>query len=204
MSNQRGVVVGVRSLVMVGVLSCVGGAASAGVTLSAAMTADNLFTASVSTSATDGGTPFLAGNSWPTTYTGSAEINIPGTYYLHVFAQDVGRPAMFIGNFGLSEGGAFADGSQTLVTDASTGLWSASLSGFGGPSADVIDLGPRGSSPWGNLSSSLGDARFIWADDPASSATPLIVYFRAEFTVVPAPGVLAAFGAFGMAARRRR
>lgn len=181
------------------------GSAVAGVTLSAAMTVDNRFTASVSTSATDAGTTFLSGSSWPTTYMGNIDLDTPGTYYLHVFAEDLGRPAMFIGNFSLSEGGAFADGSQNLLTNASTGLWSASLSGYGGTEVDVIDVGPRGISPWGQLSNALGDARFIWADDPASAATPLDVYFTAVFTVVPGPaGLSALIVAGGLASRRRR
>jgi hypothetical protein len=182
------------------------GAASAGIaTLDAAMTVDNLFRASISASATDAGDVFLTGGSWPSTFTGSADVMAPGTYYLHVFAQDTGFPAMFIGNFSLTGDAAFANGTQNLLTDASTGDWSASLTGFGAAPANVFDLGPRGTGPWGLLSPALGDARFIWANDPAVGGSPAIVYFTAEFTVIPGvPAASVIAGGLALAARHRR
>lgn len=171
------------------------------VTLSATMTADNLFSAYVSDKADAVGASFLNGGSWPTTYNGSTDLTTPGTYYLHIRAEDVGRPAMLIGNFTLTgDDATFSNGTQQLLTDASTGDWSASLSGFGGPSVGVIDLGANGTGPWGNFPA-MGDARFIWAE---GSPSPLVAYFRTTITILPAPSGLGALAFVGLAATRRR
>ncbi len=178
-------------------------AAQAGtITLNASMNIDNSFVAYISTDASLAGTQFLSGNSWPTTYNGSFEFTTAGTYYLHIFAHDAGRPAMFIGNFSLSSTDAtFANGTQSLLTDASTGDWSAALDGFGGADVGVVDLGANGTAPWGNFVAH-GDARFIWA---TGSPTPLDAYFSTTITVVPAPASgLAALGVVGCVGRRRR
>jgi MSHA biogenesis protein MshQ len=178
-------------------------AAQAGsITLNAAMTVDNSFTAYISTDDSVDGTAFLSGGSWPTIDNGSFEFTAAGTYYLHVFAHDSGRPAMFIGNFSLSSTDAwFSNGTQNLLTDASTGDWTASITGFGGTDVGVVDLGANGAGPWGNFAP-LGDARFMWATGDPS---PLDAYFSTVITVVPAPasalGLI--FGGF-MAGRRRR
>jgi hypothetical protein len=181
------------------IIVCVG-ASSGGVTLSASMTVDNVFSASISTDPVSAGAEFLSGEHWPTTFNGSVELTTPGTYYLNIRAEDVGRPAMFIGAFSLSsDEAAFANGSQDLLT-AATSDWSASLTSFGGPSVDVIDIGPNGTSPWGNFAA-MGDARFIWVEGAPS---PLVAYFTTVITVVPAPGALASFAAFGLVSSRRR
>lgn len=177
------------------------GSALGGVTtLSASMTADNQFTASISTSAGSAGSAFLSGTNWPSTYSGSTDLSAPGTYYLHIRAEDVGRPAMFIGNFSLSGTDAtFANGTQNLLTSINPGDWSAALDTYGGTDVGVVDIGPNGTSPWGNYAA-MGDARFIWA---TGSPTPLVAYFTTVITVVPAPGA-ASLVLLGLAAASKR
>lgn len=183
-------------------LAVVAGPSLAGpIQLSATMTVDNGFTASISTDANTAGTTFLTGSSWPTTYVGSFNFTAPGTYYLHILAQDSGRPAMFIGSFALSSTDAtFSNGTQQLLTDASTGDWAASLTGFGGADVGVQDLGANGTSPWGTFAS-MGAARFIWAN---GNPTPLTAYFTTVITVVPAPASLGGLALGGLVAMRRR
>lgn len=173
-------------------------AALAQVTLSGSATADNLFTASVSTSATDAGTAWFSGNSWPTTYTSTTNISEPGEYFLHVRAQDQGRPEMFIGRFTLTGINAtFANGTQTLVTNATD--WEVSTVGFGLTANDPVVIGPNGISPWGPYAA-MPEASFIWAPVYADG----VAFFTARFTVVPAPSVIALAGAGLIAVRRRR
>lgn len=162
-------------------------------------TADNGFAASISTSPTLAGTPWFSGDSWPTTFTNSIVLTEAGTYYLHVRAQDFGRPEMFIGRFTLSGPDAtFANGTQVLVTN--TADWVVSTTGFGVNTTAPTFLGDNGAGPWGSFPS-MPDAAFIWAPQYDQG----IAYFSAQFTIVPAPGALA-LGGIGLIAvgRRRR
>ncbi len=186
------------------VLSLFAGFATAGPgdSLSAAMTVDNTFSAYLSNDPNVQGTEFLSGGSWPTTYQTVVSLDEPGTYYLQVRAFDSGSPEMFIGKFSLAGSNAlFANGTQELLTLADSGDWTASATGFGGPEIDVIDVGTNGTAPWGTFAL-MGDARFIWAG--ASPTQFDTVYFTASFTVLPAPGSVAAMGLVGLAAARRR
>lgn len=171
-------------------------AANAQIILAGSATADNLFAASVSTSATAPGTVWLSGNNWPSTFSGSTEITEAGTYYLHVFAQDQGRPEMFIGRFTLTGQSAFANGTQELLTNATD--WVVSTSNPGVDTTAPIIIGPNGSGPWGTYSSMPG-ASFIWAPQYANG----IAYFTASFTVIPAPATAAA-GLLGLVSLRRK
>jgi hypothetical protein len=166
------------------------------VILAGSATADNLFRASISTSATTAGTNWFNGDSWPTTFSSSIEITDPGTYYLHVFAQDQGRPEMFIGRFTLTGQSAFANGTQELLTNATD--WVVSNTGFGDNTTAPIIIGPNGSGPWGNFVA-MGNANFIWAPQYANG----IAYFTASFTVLPTPAT-AAVGLVGLFALRRK
>lgn len=187
-----------RSFLVLGLLtSC--GVCAADITLQAATTADNSFTAYLSTSPGTPGTPFLTGNSWGTTFTGSSLLTTPGTYYLQVHAIDQGPPAMFIGRFTLDNAQAtFANGTQTLVTNSAD--WFASTAGFGVGNASPTTLGPNGMGPWG-LFPAMDNGSFVWAPN-AEAATE--TYFWTPITVVPAPGAAAALGAGLMLLRRRR
>lgn len=167
--------------------------------LSASMTADNSFEASISTSPTAAGTVFLTGNNWPTTSVGSQLVNGPGTYYLHVRAQDFGRPEMFIGRFTLSGIGAtFANGTQELVTNISD--WVVSTSGFGVETSAPTFLGDNGSGPWGTFAAMGSNADFIWSPQYVNG----IAFFTASFTIVPTPAAATVLGLGGLVAARRR
>lgn len=170
--------------------------ANAQIILAGSATADNLFRASISTSATTAGDFWFGGNSWPSTFTSSTEITAPGTYYLHVFAQDQGRPEMFIGRFTLTGQSAFANGTQELLTNATD--WVVSNTGFGENTAAPIVLGPNGSGPWGTFTEMPG-ANFIWAPEYANG----LAFFTASFTVIPTPATAAA-GLLGLVALRRK
>jgi hypothetical protein len=174
------------------------GVAAGDVTLDARMTADNQFTASISTSSTSAGVPFLSGNSWPSTFTGSYVFPGAGTYYLQVQAVDQGVPAMLIGDFGLSGGDAiFINSTTSLATNAAD--WVVSNTGFGLSAVTPLDLGANGSSPWGMFAAIDPGARFLWA--PTYTPT---VYFTTIIVVLPAPSGIAAFGVGALAMARRR
>jgi hypothetical protein len=170
--------------------------ANAQITLAGNATADNFFTASVSTSATTVGPTWFAGNSWPSTFSGTLDITDGGTYFLHVIAQDFGRPEMFIGRFTITGSGTFANGTQTLVTNDTD--WVVSTSNPGVDTTAPIIIGPNGSGPWGTYVDMPG-ASFIWAPQYVNG----IAYFTASFTVIPAP-TSAAAGLLGLVALRRK
>src|SRR5437764_6067297 len=88
-------------------------------TLSGNMTVDNFFFAFISTSDATLGTQVASGNNWPTTVGIPATTLTPGvTNYLHIEAINQTGPAMFIGDFSLSDTGfTFANGTQSLSTD---------------------------------------------------------------------------------------
>lgn len=162
-------------------------------------TVDNSFAISVSTSPTTAGTPWFSGSNWQSTFSGSLLISTPGTYYIQVFAQDLGRPEMFIGRFTLAGLGAtFANGTQELLTNTSD--WVVSISGFGIDTTAPIFLGDNGAGPWGTVASMGSNADFIWAPQYANGQA----FFTASFTVVPTPGAVAMLGLGGLVAARRR
>ncbi|MFT3684540.1 MAG: hypothetical protein QM783_06355 [Phycisphaerales bacterium] len=160
---------------------------------------DNVFTAYISTSPTDLGTPFMSGDSWPTTYTGNYVFPSAGTYYLHVLATDQGRPEMFIGTFELqnANGSTFSNGADALLTNTSN--WVVSNTGVGMNTSAPLDLGQNGGGAWGNLPGQAPLAHFLWAPD----YTPT-VYFTTVINVVPTPGALVSLSLLGTAALRRR
>jgi hypothetical protein len=174
------------------------------VTLSAKVNVDNFFEAYLSNSATSLGTQFMSGNSWPTTFTGNVGINLGGTYYLHVRAVDQGAPAMFIGEFTLSntDGVFVSTGGQSLLT--STTNFTASTGANPGDTAQPgVDLGANGTSPWGNMTQIASTARYLWAGSPQVGAN-IPVFFTTEIQVVPEPLSFSALGAGILVLLRKR
>lgn len=174
--------------------------ALADVTLSGFATCDNLFSASISLSPTDPGTPWFNGDNWQQMYNSSTNLTAAGLYYLQVRCQDLGQPEMFIASFALAGPGAvFANGTQTLKTN--TLDWVVSTTGFGQNTTAPALLGPNGTGPWGTAAS-VQDAQYIWA--PVYDQG--IAYFTASFTIIPAPaaGTLVLGGGGLIAVRRRR
>ncbi len=173
-------------------------AGSAQVTLHATMTADNLFTASISTSPDVAGTSFLSGANWQQMFNGSVILPDAGTYYLNITATDQGAPMMLIGLFTLdSTDASFQNDGQSLVTNAVD--WTSSATGFADPGVAPTDIGPNGTGPWGTAVGVGPDARYIW--HPGFPAT---AYFTTVITVVPAPAALVPVASIGLLALRRR
>jgi hypothetical protein len=182
---------------MCAIVVAVSAASGAPVTLNAAMTVDNTFVASISTSPTTAGTTFLTGNSWPSTFTGGFTFTEAGTYYLHVRATDLGRPEMFIGRFTLdSTDGTFVNGSQLLVSNTTD--WTVSRTNYGDNPETPLFVGNNGAGPWGTFPQMAG-AAFIWSQTYAST-----VYFTTEIVIVPAPSTILLAGMGGLVALRRR
>ncbi len=190
----------VLNFVVVGCVALAAGTACAQPIISAAMTCDNAFTAYISTDPNTQGTAFLSGNSWGSTYNGSASLDSgAGTYYLHVFAQDFGLPAAMIGSFSLdSTDATFANGTQTLLTNTTD--WQCNTTGWGTAFHAPVDLGVNGVGPWGFKTGIDQNAHWIWDESNAGT-----VYFTTSIRVIPAPGAgLAMIGGLALVARRRR
>lgn len=177
--------------------------ATAQVTLNAFMTADNAFQASMSQDPNGQGSVFLSGNDWGSTYNATLPLNAPGTYYLHVLAQDFGDPASFVADLGLMNfqpgwSATFSNGQASLLSNTTN--WIVSDQDFGViPTVPVVINGSDGVGPWGDRPLISNNALNIWHPSNANS-----VYFTTVITVVPAPAGLAAFGLAGLAATRRR
>ncbi|MGH7133581.1 MAG: hypothetical protein ACREJO_16750 [Phycisphaerales bacterium] len=192
----------VRSVVAALAVSSCAAAASADVVLSASLNVDNQFTAFISSDPDVQGTQFLSGTNWPTTYSANFNFTSAGTYYLQIFGEDLGPPAMFIGSFALSTpDGTFSNGTQALLTGGLN--WMSSPVGFGAPGAPPVVLGPNGSGAWGNIAA-LGAAEFVWVPVVAGAPTN-VAYFWTTITIVPTPGAasIVALGGLVMSRRRR-
>jgi PEP-CTERM motif len=159
--------------------------AQAATSLTGFMTVDNLFSAYISTSDSVQGTLIGSGNSWPTTVNFSTLLTPGVTNFLHIVATDQGAPAMFIGDFTLSDASfQFANGTQHLLTNTTD--WGFNNTGFTGSYSTPLDEGPNGTSPWSTLSNISVSARFIWDNPACGSCT---TYFSTAITSLDAPGV---------------
>lgn len=133
--------------------------------ITANMTVDDAFVAYISTDDTLTGAQIGSGTSWPTTVNFSMALTPGVTNYLHIVATDYVAPAMFIGDFTLSDTGfSFSNGTQFLVTNTTN--WGVSATGFGGGYSTPVDEGGQGTSPWGSFASIDASARFIWSEIP--------------------------------------
>src|SRR4051812_45016417 len=113
------------AMIALALCSSAGSFTAQATTLSAGLTADNEFTAYLSTSDAALGSPLVTGTYWGTEYYFNTTLVAGNTYYLHIVADNFGQPNNppgnpdgFIGRFSLSDAGfQFANGTQTLVTD---------------------------------------------------------------------------------------
>ncbi|KAB2814873.1 T9SS type A sorting domain-containing protein [Phaeocystidibacter luteus] len=128
-------------------------------TLTGTLTVDNLFEFYISTDDNVQGTFIGSGSNWAIPYTYSTNLAAGQTYYIHVKATDVGGPEMFLGNFNLTGGFQFANGTQNLVTNAAD--WQVSPTGWNNYT-NPLYLGNIGFGPWGFGLFSMSPAQFIW------------------------------------------
>lgn len=181
-----------RGILSITAVSLITASAMGQVNLSALMVADDSFQASISTDPNAAGKNFLSGSNFNSTFSGSTTLPGPGTYYLHIRAEDFGGQRMMSGLFTLDNPLAtFSNGSSTLLSGISS--WTVSDTGFGiSPVAPVVV--PNG---WG-VRPGLESAAYIW--HPSSGP---VAYFTAEITVVPAPASLTLLSLFALGRRRR-
>lgn len=143
--------------------------------VTATMTVDNQFWIYLSTSPTDAGILLGSNGNWPEVTSYTANL-IPGqTYYLHIKAEDVGGPEMFIGDFSVTGSFQFVNGQQTLTTNAAN--WTLSQTAFGINPETPRDLGVTNFSPiWGTTPGISSNARYIWKQNWNTLGSE-IVYF---------------------------
>jgi len=124
---------------------------------------DNRFSAYISTSDSTQGTLIASGSTWTVTESLATNLVAGQDYYLHIYAEDTGGPAGFLGDFTLSggtlSGGShrFENGGSSLTTDTSN--WRVSRSGWSSYQS-ASGYGQNGVSPWG-LRSGV-DANATW------------------------------------------
>ena len=177
--------------------------------ISGALTADNAFYAYISTNDAVLGTLVAEGNNWGSTFTFSNYILTPGqTYYLQVEAINYGSVGALIGEFHLSDTGfQFANGSQTILTDATD--WLATYNDANSnpnaqqpwvtPTGSVYSVGTNGVGPWGARPGINGNADWIDAtvmglsdcqDCTVDFSTPI----TSDSSAAPEPGTLGLLG----------
>jgi hypothetical protein len=177
-------------------------------TVTVTMTVDNAFTAYISTSDSVLGTQILTGTTWEQVLT-TTEGLANATNYLHVVATNEGGPGGVVGQFSLSDPAfQFANGSQSLLTDAA--YWTYSSSGFGsGMAAPVGYHQNDGLEHWPVRPGISQSAYWIWDSVTENAAGPLYfstpIFYQGSDVPEPATfGLLGAGLALGFLYRRAR
>lgn len=186
------------------------------------LTADNLFVAFLSTDDSDAGTQIATGNNFGVQYTFNQSLAAGTTYYLHIVGvnqdgnphnPESGNPDGMIGWFTLSDANfAFANGTQTLGTEA-TANWRSKILAGGWTTPDGTpvfrsDNGPNGFG-WPIFPEML-TADWIWGPNPetvgrALFSTTIVPLTTSEVPIPPAAMLFAsALGILGLLQRRRR
>lgn len=135
------------------------GAATPG-TLTGTMTVDNEFTWYISTDDNVQGTVVTSGTNWNSSYSGSVNLAAGQTYYIHIKATDQGGPEFFLGNFALTGGFQFGNGTQTLRTNVSD--WKVSSTGWGNYVSPYFVGDAGNQSPWNGATAGYSPAQLIW------------------------------------------
>jgi hypothetical protein len=150
------------SLAAAAIVLAAAGSAQA-TTLNLSLTADNAFSAYLSTSDSTLGTLIGSGGDWTSTFNFSQPL--AGTpLFLHVVAANGGGPDGFIGSFSLSDASYhFSNGSQALDTD--TANWKADpwSGAWTTPAGAPVSFGANGVGPWGPRAGISGSAQWIWS-----------------------------------------
>jgi hypothetical protein len=191
-------------------------------TLDGLLTADNLLVAAISTNDNAFGTQLGPQHeNFGVLLPISTPLVAGTTYYLHIIAVNAlgvphnpesGNPDGFVGRFTLSDAGfAFANGTQTLVTEDTTN-WRAHIlnDGWVLPTGTPILRAANGPNGFGwPTFPELGAAEWIWGPNPetvgrALFSTTIIPLTTSE---VPLPAALPLFAgglaAFGLLGWRR-
>jgi hypothetical protein len=176
--------------------------------LSGYLTADNYFFAYISTRPSTLGTLIGSGTNWGSTYALTPTTLTPGTtYYLNIEAinGDSGNYSAggVLGDFQLTGGAYFSNGTQQLLTGASgwVGDYNDSNNGIAqqpwvAPTGAVASEGANGIAPWGTFGAIASAADWIWPTDSQSSdGTPTpgnqcaacAVDFQTEIFTSPVP-----------------
>lgn len=170
--------------------------------LSGFATADNAFTAYISTVSGVQGTQIGSGNNWGATFALTTTALTTGQdYYLQIAAQDFGAPDGFIGDFSLdSSDHSFANGGGNLLTD--TVNWTVSNVSFASGMVTPTSYGANGVGPWGTRSNISANALWIWTANQGDRN----VFFETKITAkaVPEPATMTGLAAVGLLLRRAR
>lgn len=147
--------------------------------LTGKLNVDNRFSAYISTSDSLQGVLIGSGNDWPTTVSLAASLVAGQDYYLHIFAEDLGGVAGFLGDFALAGGThLFENGATSLTTNTSD--WRVSKTGWSGY-VPASGYGLNGVAPWGVRPAVDANATWIWsADNNADN----INYFTTKITAI--------------------
>ena len=193
------------ALVLVVVIGCITANAD---TLTGSATADNAFTAYISTSNSVLGTEIGSGIDWTQSYSLTATTLTPGTtYYLHIIATNISGPEAFIGAFSLAGTNfQFSNGTQSLFTNTTD--WTAAI-GTGTSAGDwtiPVALAVLETYAYPNPSNLIkSGANWIWtAGEYAADGD--IAYLSTTITPTPEPGsiILLGSGLLGLAGVVRR
>jgi hypothetical protein len=184
-------------------------------TLSGDLTADNAFTAYISTDDNTLGTQVSSGTDWQNPSSLSTLLSSGTTYYLHIVATNAGGPDAFLGQFHLDDAlHAFANGTQDLFTNVADWAASAVASGdpWAAPGSAPQSFGQNGdgSTIWssvhgGPIAAIDSSAEWIWSvpdnGDAAFFSTKIVAT-----TPIPASLLLlaTALGGLGFMAHRKR
>lgn len=140
---------------------------SVGTTLTGNLNVDNSFRAYISTDDNVQGTLFGTGNDWSTTEQITTNLQEGQDYYLHIYAEDSGFVAGFLGEFTLSSNThIFENDTTTLLTNGTD--WRVSGGGVGWSNYIAVTTHGTNSDgpwPWGTVAGVDGDAQWIWSTD---------------------------------------
>lgn len=130
-------------------------------TFSATMTVDNQYSIYVTTDDNVQGTAFGSGNNWGVASSHSTSLTPGVVNYIHVLAQDVGGPEMFIGDFSVSGAFKFANGTQSAKSNASD--WKVSSGGWSGYGTPLEISSSNYHGIWGTINGISSSAKYIWS-----------------------------------------
>ncbi|WP_075186183.1 PEP-CTERM sorting domain-containing protein [Teredinibacter haidensis] len=131
--------------------------------ISGELNVDNQHWVYISTDDSTQGDSISSGDNWGITDTFSHTLDAGTDYFLHIYAEDVGGIAGFLGNLFLdSSDHIFTNGTDTLLTNGTD--WNVSTTGWSGYTT-ASTYGSNGVGPWGTQAAIDSSAQWIWSDD---------------------------------------